>query len=129
MLLKAILLQKWFGIHSDPELENQINDRLSFKKFIGLPLEELSHDHSIISRFRKRVGKKDLEKIHQELLGQFKKMGFSIEAGMAIDARLVKSASKPVSGKKLEELREERKKSEEDETRKPAKFQRDVESD
>ena len=31
MLLKALLLQKWFGIRSDPELENQINDRISFK--------------------------------------------------------------------------------------------------
>ena len=28
MLLKALLLQKWFGIRSDPELENQINDRM-----------------------------------------------------------------------------------------------------
>jgi len=40
MLLKALLLQKWFGISisSDPELENQINDRVSFKVFIGLTL-------------------------------------------------------------------------------------------
>ena len=38
MLLKAVLLQKWFGIRNDPELENQINDRVSFKVFIGLPL-------------------------------------------------------------------------------------------
>jgi hypothetical protein len=42
MLLKALLLQKWFGIKSDPELENQINDRLSFKAFIGLPFGEPS---------------------------------------------------------------------------------------
>jgi IS5 family transposase len=34
MLLKAMLLQKWFRIPSDPELENQISDRLSFKKFL-----------------------------------------------------------------------------------------------
>jgi transposase len=38
MLLKSLLLQKWFHIPSDPELENQINDRWSFKKFLGLPL-------------------------------------------------------------------------------------------
>ena len=30
MLLKGLLLQKWFRIPSDPELENQINDRISF---------------------------------------------------------------------------------------------------
>ena len=38
LLLKSLLLQKWFRIRSDPELENQINDRVSFKKFLGLPL-------------------------------------------------------------------------------------------
>ena len=39
-LLKAMLLQKWYGVDSDPELENQINDRLSFKRFIGIPLRQ-----------------------------------------------------------------------------------------
>jgi len=56
MLLKALLLQKWFGIRSDPELENQINDRISFKVFIGLPFGDPSPDHSVICRFRERVG-------------------------------------------------------------------------
>jgi len=36
LLFKCLLLQKWFRINSDPELENQINDRLSFKKLLGL---------------------------------------------------------------------------------------------
>jgi len=42
LLLKCMLLQKWFRIPSDPELENQINDRISFKKFLGLPLDKPS---------------------------------------------------------------------------------------
>ena len=29
MLLRGLLLQKWYRIDSDPELENQINDRIS----------------------------------------------------------------------------------------------------
>jgi len=49
-----------------------------------------------------------LENIHRELLYQFKVVGFSIESGMAVDARLIRSASRPVSGKKLEGLREKR---------------------
>lgn len=35
MLLKALLIQKWFGIASDPELENQINDRFSPRRLSG----------------------------------------------------------------------------------------------
>jgi IS5 family transposase len=57
LLLKCMLLQKWFRIPSDPELENQINDRISFKKFLGLPIEKPSPDHSTFSRFRSRITK------------------------------------------------------------------------
>jgi len=39
MLLKCMLLQKWFHIPSDRELENQINDSISFKKFWAFPLK------------------------------------------------------------------------------------------
>jgi len=58
-------------------------------------------------------------------------MGFSIESGMTVDARIVRSASKPVSSKKLETLRQEHKTedSKTDQNGKPVKFQRDVESD
>jgi IS5 family transposase len=108
MLLKAILIQKWFEIKSDPDLECKINDRFSFKTFIGLPFSEPSPDHSIICRFRERTGKETLEKVHHELLNQFDTRGFSIESGMAVDARVVKSASRPVSDRKRRELREKR---------------------
>jgi transposase, IS5 family len=54
VLLKAFLLQKWFRIPSDPELEIQVNDRISFKKFLGLPLDRPSPDYSRFSRFRNR---------------------------------------------------------------------------
>jgi IS5 family transposase len=36
LLFKCFLLQKWFQIKSDPELESQINDRISFKSFLKL---------------------------------------------------------------------------------------------
>jgi hypothetical protein len=39
VLLKAALLQKWYGMDYDPELENQINDRLSFERIIGIPVQ------------------------------------------------------------------------------------------
>ena len=55
MLFKCLLLQKWFHIQSDPELENQINDRLSFKTFLGLALSQPAPDHSTCSRFRGRM--------------------------------------------------------------------------
>ena len=54
-LFKCFLLQKWYQIKSDPELESQINDRISFKSFLDLSLEQPSPDHSTFSRFRGRL--------------------------------------------------------------------------
>ena len=72
LLFKCLLLQKWFrpstifrtyeiNINSDPELENMINDRWSFKEFLNFPLSKPSPDHSTFSRFRKRLSKEAIQ--------------------------------------------------------------------
>jgi len=45
------LLQSWYGL-SDYEVEDRINDSISFSKFCGLTLEQTAPDHSTLSRFR-----------------------------------------------------------------------------
>ncbi len=131
MLLKALLLQKWFRIPSDPELENQINDRISFKKFLGLPLDRPSPDHSTFSRFRSRLSEEAMRELNSLVLQEFAKRGLSINEGIAVDARLVKSASKPLSKEGLRELKEKRDTPEGrvDKNGNTLKFSRDVESD
>lgn len=131
LLLKCMLLQKWFKIDSDPELENQINDRLSFKKFIGLPFDHHSPDHSTFSRFRSMISKEGMDQINSDILRQFRDMGLTINEGVAIDARLVKSVSHPVSNEKLEDLRETHRSEQGrlDKNGKPKKFCHDLESD
>ena len=125
-LFKCLLLQKWFSIDSDPDLENQINDRISFKQFIGLSVDEFSPDHSTFSRFRKRISEKTMSKINHEILIQFNFKGIDIHNGIAVDARIIKSASKPINNNKIKELREN--KNNNNNNRKP-KFTRDIEAD
>jgi len=131
MLFKCLLLQKWFRVPSDPELESQINDRISFKKFLKLPFDMPSPDHSTFSRFRKRLSKKAMIKINSEVLKQFDQEGLSINEGIAIDARLVQSASRPISNDEIKNLREKKETPEGklDKNGKPLKFSRDLESD
>jgi IS5 family transposase len=131
MLLKCLLLQKWFHIPSDPELENQINDRISFKKFLGLSFDKPSPDHSTFSRFRSRLSKEAMLQLNNEILLQFAHKGLSINEGIAIDARLVRSASKPMSNEGLKKLREKRNTPEgrRDTNGTLLKFSRDLESD
>jgi IS5 family transposase len=65
------------------------------------------------------------------VLQEFAKRGLSINEGIAVDARLVKSASKPMSKDDLRELKEKRNRPEGkvDKNGKVLKFSRDVESD
>jgi IS5 family transposase len=69
--------------------------------------------------------------INHELLSQFASKGLSINEGVAIDARLVKSASHPISAKKLKEEKKKRKKpkGKVDKTGKPLKYSRGLDSD
>jgi len=130
LLLKCLLLQQWFRIDSDPELETQINDRISFKKFLGIPMDEPSPDHCTFSRFRSRLPKETMKAINHELLSQFASRGLAINEGIAIDARLVESASHPISEDKLKEERIKRETPEGslDKMGKPMKFSRDLDS-
>ena len=67
MLLKGLLLEKWYRIDSDPELENQINNQY-LKKFMGLSFDQHSPDHSTFSRFRSRLSKEAMNRIERVVL-------------------------------------------------------------
>ena len=64
LLFKITLLQTWYNL-SDYEVEDQVNDRISFSKFLGLSLEDNCPDHSVISRFRTEMTKR---KVYDKLL-------------------------------------------------------------
>lgn len=36
VMMKSLVLQQWYGL-SDPELERQVADRISFQRFLGFP--------------------------------------------------------------------------------------------
>jgi IS5 family transposase len=131
MLLKGLLLQKWYRIDSDPELENQINDRISFKKFLGLSFDQHSPDHSTFSRFRGRLSKEAMNRINSAVLQQFSQKGLTITEGVAVDARLVQSASHPISTEEITKQREKRETPEGklDKNGNVLKFSRDLDSD
>ena len=69
--------------------------------------------------------------INHELLSQFASKGLTINEGIAVDARLVQSASHPISKEKLKEEKQKRETPEGklDNKGNPLKFSRDLESD
>jgi IS5 family transposase len=94
LLFKALLLQRWHGL-SDPALEEGLKDRLSFRRFVGLPLSEAIPDHTTLWRFRETL-KGGLEvKLFAEIGRQIETSGFVLKHGTLIDASLIPSAVNP----------------------------------
>jgi IS5 family transposase len=94
-MFKALLLQQWHGL-SDEELEASLADRLSFRRFLGLALEDATPDHSTLWRFREGLKQNRLsERLLEELQRQFDRQGLVIRRGTLIDATLVEAAVKP----------------------------------
>jgi IS5 family transposase len=93
-MVKALLLQQWYGL-SDPGLEEALGDRLSFRAFVGLSLEEGSPDHSVLSRFRKALRDKRLDgRLFEEIERQLETQGLLVKSGTLMDATLVEAAVK-----------------------------------
>jgi IS5 family transposase len=51
LLFKIGLLQPWYGLR-DYEVEAQVDDRISFSRFVGLGMDDKSPDDSVLSRLR-----------------------------------------------------------------------------
>lgn len=95
LLFKICLLQTWYGL-SDYEVEDRINDSLSFSKFLGLSVEEYSPDHSTISRFRSLMSKHNVyEKLLVEINNQLEKHSILVKSGVLVDASVVPTERRP----------------------------------
>jgi IS5 family transposase len=94
VLLRIMILQHLYGL-SDPQVEEQVNDRLSFQKFVQLAAQEAVPDETTICRFRQRLIECGL---HRELLdlvnGQLEAKGYIVKRTTLVDATIVESSRK-----------------------------------
>jgi len=98
-LFKALLLQSLYGL-SDSQLEEAVLDRLSFRRFVGLSLEDEFADHTTLCRFRNRLIEEGrLDRLFAELDRQLDKAGVILKRGTMLDATLIETAAaSPPSG-------------------------------
>ena len=94
VLLRIMILQHLYGL-SDPQVEEQIKDRLSFQRFIQLDTHEAVPDETTICRFRQRLIECHL---HEQLLGllnsQLEAKGYIVKRTTLVDAAIVESSRK-----------------------------------
>ncbi|MEY9600253.1 IS5 family transposase [Bradyrhizobium japonicum] len=95
VLFRAVLLQSLYGL-SERELEEALGDRLSFKRFVGLSLEDTTPDHTVLNRFRNQLVEQGLlEKLFGELDRQLENAGVILKRGTMLDATLIQAVSAP----------------------------------
>ena len=93
-MFKIILLQQWYAF-SDPAAEEAVRDRLSFRRFCGIPVDRETPDHASISRFRQTIDKLGLSlALLAETNRQLDARGLIIEHGTQVDATLIAAAVK-----------------------------------
>jgi len=94
VLLRVMILQHLYNL-SDPQAEEQIKDRLSFQKFVGLDTQEAVPDETTICRFRRRLIECGL---HEDLLGllndELEARGYIVKRTTLVDATIVESSRK-----------------------------------
>ena len=94
IILKALMLAAWYGL-SDTGVEEALSDRLSFRRFVGLASDEGSPDRTVISRFRRNLRLRNLERPFQdEVARQLGAKGLVVKRGLQIDARLAPAPSR-----------------------------------
>jgi IS5 family transposase len=97
VMFKALVLQSLYGL-SDRELEEALGDRLSFRRFAGLGLDETVPDHTVLNRFRNLlVAQGLLDKMFDELDRQLERDGVIVKRGTMLDATVIQAASAPGS--------------------------------
>ena len=90
LMVKVLLLEQWYTL-SDPQMEEALGDRLSFRRFVGLGLGDETPDYSTISRFRTALGEERSADLFREIERQLGEQGVVVKQGTLLDATLVEA--------------------------------------
>jgi len=106
MMCKVLFIQYLYNL-SDPELEDQLNDRLSFQRFAGINLDTTIPDHSTIWRFKEALIKAGLtDKLFVMITDDLESKGLFVKKGTIVDATIIQSSNRPLSKQRRHELSE-----------------------
>lgn len=89
ILVKALFLESWYGL-SDPELEEQVLDRVSFQRFLGVRNRTDIPDETTVCRFRGKLTELHAEKELFELVqSMIDEHGLRVHHGTIVDATII----------------------------------------
>ena len=99
-LFKTGLLRTWYGL-SDGEVEEQVNNRLSFSRFVRLGLEDTAPDSTTVCRFRNILVEADLyDMVLEGINNQLAQKGVIVKRGAIVNASITDIPRRPSVGRK-----------------------------
>lgn len=105
MMFKILILQRIFNL-SDEQTEFQINDRMSFMRFLGLGIEDTVPDAKTIWLFRDTITRAGIIRDLFDLFHkQLKDKGLITKAGTIVDATIVEAPSQRNSREEHETIK------------------------
>lgn len=91
LMFKVIVLQKWYDL-SDPEAQAQISDRISFRSFLGLSLNDPIPDETTICIFRNELMESgQYEWLFEVLNRELEERHVKVKGGTMVDATFVEA--------------------------------------
>src|SRR5215469_15268849 len=110
MMFKILILQRIYNI-SDDRVEYQINDRLSFQRFIGIQLYDTVPDAKTVWHFKEELKEaKVLHKIFDMFTEKLEKKGIITYSGSIVDAAFVEVPRQRNTKEENAEIKEGKKK-------------------
>ena len=91
VLFKMMLIGYLFGIASERKLAEECTPNLAFRWYLGYDLDEGTPNHSVISKARRRFGKRVFEEFFQEVLSICVEKGLVAGEKIFADGTLVKA--------------------------------------
>ena len=91
LMLKGLMLAKWNNL-SDPGLEEALQDRISFRKFVGLSFTDKTPDETTFVKFRQRLREAGLhDAIFDAVVKHIEGQGLLVREGTMVDATIIEA--------------------------------------
>lgn len=91
LMLKCLMLAKWFNL-SDPGLEENLKDRISFRQFIGLSFTDKTPDETTFVTFRTRLRQAGIhDTIFDAVVKHIEAQGLLVREGTMVDATIIQA--------------------------------------
>lgn len=89
LMFKILILQRYYNL-SDDQVEYQINDRMSFMRFLDLTIADDIPDSRTVWAFREKITELDLVgKLFDLFLSQLESLGLIVNEGKIVDASFI----------------------------------------